>query len=898
MAVLLNWWELSPELLCEMSWKHFDGFELNAFISQADGIDDLMAVADSCGMLVILGPADLHRLEHMGDTLCRAHYASLGGVSAFIEVDDHGSDIENYYTASATETLIEDICGDLVDYYGTFEDQVWFYRFFDEPASNQRKRQYDDDHDYDDYFPSYLTTDTTSFRADSAGTYSWLKRAFEQEDSLTITSTVFAGAQRIYSSNDWAGYFHPEPDAPTAHGRAEIIRGFCNMRYQPPDSGRVQNNFNDLVMVDIYPFRHVGTEYQDTASYTPALGDSLHTWLLDHMEEAMDSTFLAARESDCEVVFWPQAFGYAGGAGMWEEGDPDDWTIEYASYPYRIPTPAELRMHLNLALLRQAKGFLPYCLITYTEESDGEDIPKYTTGLVDFHMIPFDAPFEEWAYTGRPQDSLSYIRPDSIEPFISGFDPLYSGPGVPPGTSGEQRRQDFLEWKFSPYGRLWNVISDIFGDVAYMAPELAELYWYEGFEDAANIECADDTLEYMTPEIKVFRDGEDERSYLFYVNRNCRDSSDIFTISIRSDSLSFPSKLALDHSRRVIIPSEDTDAQHFFFDDTLEAGGARLVELIGSNTDADLRITATDILASISGESSYSSDFSYSVGDSIRILAEVFNLGTDSAASVAVTLLDVTGLPVIVLGRDTLDFDGLSTSGYTTDSDTASFLWVPGFSTVGIRSIKVVVTSVSGEPDTRDNSVIVPFLIRPSDYATAVNDDPWDMTEGGSSDWNTDDIGAVSDYWLFSAWTDSVSGMFEGALDSSITGNLLRGDIRLAIPSNSYFNSSKFCMLSLAGVCNNPMVQGTAGDCAIHIGFSDTTSTDINWANLSDATGGLGNGWDQWDVLGPVHLDSVFTGATSWTGNVIDEVWLSLRTGKIRPTASVDIRIGWVKLTE
>ena len=56
-----------------------------------------------------------------------------------------------------------------------------------------------------------------------------------------------------------------------------------------------------------------------------------------------------------------------------------------------------------------------------------------------------------------------------------------------PGTSGELGRQDFLEWKFRPYGRLWNAIQDIFGEVAFVAPELAELYWYDGYEDAVDI---------------------------------------------------------------------------------------------------------------------------------------------------------------------------------------------------------------------------------------------------------------------------------------------------------------------------------------------------------------------------------------------------------------------------
>ena len=32
-AVHLNWWKFSPELLCEMSWKYFDGYELNLFLA-------------------------------------------------------------------------------------------------------------------------------------------------------------------------------------------------------------------------------------------------------------------------------------------------------------------------------------------------------------------------------------------------------------------------------------------------------------------------------------------------------------------------------------------------------------------------------------------------------------------------------------------------------------------------------------------------------------------------------------------------------------------------------------------------------------------------------------------------------------------------------------------------
>ena len=39
------------------------------------------------------------------------------------------------------------------------------------------------------------------------------------------------------------------------------------------------------------------------------------------------------------------------------------------------------------------------------------------------------------------------------------------------------------------------------------------------------------------------------------------------------------------------------------------------------------------------------------------------------------------------------------------------------------------------------------MCIRDRDYATEVLGDSWDMTEGGSNDWNTDDIEAVAINW-------------------------------------------------------------------------------------------------------------------------------------------------------
>ena len=98
----------------------------------------------------------------------------------------------------------------------------------------------------------------------------------------------------------------------------------------------------------------------------------------------MDSTFLAARgKLGLEIVFWPRGrhSGTLGDPVCGKRDYPMNGPLSTPPTLTASPLRPNLRMHLNLALIRQAKGFLPYCLITYTEDSDGENIPKYTTGL-------------------------------------------------------------------------------------------------------------------------------------------------------------------------------------------------------------------------------------------------------------------------------------------------------------------------------------------------------------------------------------------------------------------------------------------------------------------------------------------------------------------------------------
>jgi hypothetical protein len=208
----------------------------------------------------------------------------------------------------------------------------------------------------------------------------------------------------------------------------------------------------------------------------------------------------------------------------------------------------------------------------------------------------------------------------------------------------------------------------------------------------------------------------------------------------------------------------------------------------------------------------------------------------------------------------------------------------------------VGVASVSGEPDTGDNSVTLPFRILPEDYATANLADAWDMTEGGSNSWKTDDIEAVSTYWLSTAWTDSVSGMFEGRL--STVPDDFRGDISLAIPSRERFwiDSDDYSMLSFAACSYNPNDTSSTG-CDVYLGFRDSSGT-YHWSS-SPISHRLRNGWDEWKVFGPIDLDGVFPSLPAWSGNLVQELWLSFREDKPGDEPEpIDIRVGWVRLTE
>jgi hypothetical protein len=906
--------DIDTEFLCTLSWMHFDA--VNRFgYSVSELLNVLVEPAETAGLHVVLSPWELEQWTNRW-----ARMSGLYGVShdsAYARQGWYGLEVSPAHTctsdtllssksATAMAAALQGSAAVVSDSLGT-HDNVWFYLLFDEAPARQWNRMDQDTvpntsipRYFDDYIPDMFTQAMDSvYRADysPAGNYwlpaleevdpqgvlSWLKWALEHSGHPRPMAITFSS---MHTMTDWAGAdnLYPPCNPPSCADQANSVRAFLGTQYQ---SGSIPvpdpvDNHPAFLCCDAYPFRHVGIEYQNEESYTPALGDSLEQWLLEHYEEAMDSTFIPAREIALErdtiipVIYWPQGFGRVGGDAMWGYAPDSSRVLDYASYNYRYPTPREFLMNCNIALLRGAKGIQPFCLATYDQE-DGSSV---LAGHLDRNNIPFDAPYEEWVYRDRPfRDTLQFIAPDLIPPFIDGYDPLADSLPDRPAVVGAKADEARYEWWFEPYGRLWNSMRGTFAQMARVAPELAGLWWWEGYEEEASVGYGGSTMPmlFSEPHIRVFTDSTETDCYLFYVNRHCRSNGTPFEIVY--DTSNLPSGIdcgdrVLDHSRRFVMDGVESPRGVFTFLDTLDAGQARLLQLFDVNEglDADIRITSPDVWTMDSCTDDTTGVLRNTHRETIDIIARFYNMGTESAGDVEVTAFDLTD--GVSLGREYLEFDGLATGSGSCrrcDFDDAIFNWDTDTASIGPHIIRLRADRIPSEPDTLDNTVLVTFLLDPADYATKVGEDAWDMTETGFEAWKTDDIGSVMGWTSF---TDSISGMFEGEVrsDSSASNRLyLKLDGTTDIDGNIYNQVSLAC-ISLDAACD------------VIVGWKDTTGGSGSTTLCEDLSAG------EWEEIGPVDLSDF------WSHKTIEELWLRFEfSGNIhnRP-----VRIGWVKLTE
>jgi hypothetical protein len=478
---------IDTQLFCMLSWHHFDGLS-KQFFSGSDILENVVLCGDTTGMLTLVNPWKLTEItqllaymNELEDTLDYALPVWDGRVVHVVEYTQDG--IIEEYTPAQMAAEMEDAADCLYSWFSDDDTSVWFYYGSDEAPMKQWTHMVNDSTMYDNYIPNFFTQEMDSVyrpdlnlasdsvwqptmaEVDPRGIMSWMAKYIRDVDSTREFSHVISCMHTI---TDWAGFDNrtAENDStpPTPADQAAAVRAIFTMTYKASGGNAIPTPNNpSFIALDAYPFRLVGSVYQDSnPNYTQQLGDSLQLWMLDHYEECMDSTFIPAcsirieEETDISVFFVPQSFGRAGGTGMWVYVDTLGRNVlRYGEYEYRVPTPQEFRMTCNTALIRGGKAILPYSLCSYV--GNGSLQNKTDAGLLDENNIPFNAPFEEWAYMDRPQDSISYISPDSIPPFMDGYDPLYDLPDRPTVNNDQRDRENFLLWKFAAYGRLWLV---------------------------------------------------------------------------------------------------------------------------------------------------------------------------------------------------------------------------------------------------------------------------------------------------------------------------------------------------------------------------------------------------------------------------------------------------------
>jgi hypothetical protein len=911
-----NWDDIDTELFCLLSWMGFDGVHRGDYNSW-EMADHVVLPAMETGMYLVLAPGEILRWGHWpASWMGRIPDEAFSGSSAYARplwngVGEYsGPDaLLDPCTALHMDSLL-DSCATVIASSLSGDSCVWFYTGFNEaPATQWWHMVFDStDTDYyqvDDYIPCMFTQVRESlYRADldtmlylptleevdPTGVLSWLKYHIEMEDpTRTLTNTFSI----LHTITDWAGMSNYDPEhrqiPPTFADQAHAVRSFLSMEYQeytsPPLPEPVANA-PGFFLLNCYPFRQVGLAFQEGSSYTPALQGTQESWLIEHFEEGMDSTFITAwrfgldEHQDVAVLFNPQAFGRSGGEDMWTWDDTlSQYFLTYGSYHYRIPTPQEYLMSCNGALLRQAKGFSPHCLMSYYENTGSE------AGLLDSNNVSFDAPYEEWVYRDRLRSDFFVIPPDSYPPFIDSpydFDPLYDLPTRPVLPQGDRATEVYLLWKFAPYSNLWNSMQETNAQIARMAPELAGLSWWDSYEDVGSIAYDDSPLPlyFAAPQMKLFGDSTESISYLFYVNRFCRADDNPFEIVIEGEDLPEGVEYGdrvLDHSRRFILEGTESPRGTFTFPDTLDAGQARLVQFFDpeEGLDADIRITRPDVWTIDPLTETATGRLQHTAGTTVEIVARFYNMGTEGAEDVEAVIWDITDEEAPDPDTVLLEFEGLSTqAGYcrTCDYEDAVFTWETDASDIGTHILEVRALPIPGEPDTTDNRARAVFLIEPADYATTVLEDPWDMTEASpcTLSWHTYDIPMLTGY---STFTDSISGMFEGVLDDPSDSNLLE----LRVSSSERINTTEYHMLSLAGLADDTL--------DIIVGWMDMNST-VHRLDIGETLG------PNWAEIGPVDL-SELTGS-AWTAANARRVWLELDSGDDDP---VRVRLGWVKLT-
>ena len=410
--VSANFWPtykgIRIDQLCSFMWRHMGGTHGWEW-AQDNYFQNYYGYCEDLGMLVVLSSSNLGQYQFpesgpQSNWFRNTDYL-FTDTTAYAKADTIYAGIVRY--VSAASMWSDSIIGiainnnELIGFMDDFE-ALWFYYLLDEGPARQRNHMLSDDYDYDDYFPNMYTQawDDSVPALDqivSTGIYSWLKYAAENDQTFSVPTAINFSLLNTILMGEYTGMTESSYGG-TSHRQAVCVDALCNAQYVGPPSGGTTpspvDNSPEFILFDYYPFRYVNSDSSSTAT----MCDDDWVFLIEHLEEGMDSTIVTALENGVITYYLPQAFGAVTGRRIQDESG-----IHYPSLMWRKPAPQEFLLNCNLALLHQAKGIFPYSLRSYYE--DETQLEKewnfLSSAFLDINLTPFNAPYEEYVYANR-----------------------------------------------------------------------------------------------------------------------------------------------------------------------------------------------------------------------------------------------------------------------------------------------------------------------------------------------------------------------------------------------------------------------------------------------------------------------------------------------------------------
>jgi len=606
---------------------------------------------------------------------------------------------------------------------------LWKYFYWDEPNDFHYKNYQNPNLKY--WKNIWWGPDQSCSRTDSLGVHSWLKWKVEHRDSLHSVCINVA----CYGND--IGF--------TRNSAASL----CTTKYQNLQ-GNIYPNRMQSMTYDVWP-----------VWWNTPIGDtfSLRRYWTDYADTIVSAGKMANPADPVPIYDTQlQACGRKNG---------DTNTI-------RIPAPEEVRELANLAILHEDKGIFYFVLPTDTAGSLG--------GWAEFwdeKFVPFDAPYKDYVYQ---RAHTYYLSPNQLRPF-NPSDPIHDPfrpLGQAPNPDSSQRGKEIYNlWKYAPYARNWNFLKTINDPLHIITPHLRNI-WKVGQRITSVVADTAGGQFTKNPEYVTFADSVQGHNptafYAFIVNKDFNSTQRGFTVTVNGNGLPTPPSgrryYVLDLNSRHLIPSTG----NIVFHTVLKAGEGRLFRFIiglppsGGGMEPLAAIAApnpyngsmwstllvTDPDISFWKSTPSGANVQFTEGDTVVLQALVYNLGFSAKSD---TVKFYIGDPLsggTFLGKSYVTVPALSPDDTLPKYVTVTYNWVTNSSTpLGPKDINVFLKGASSSAHSL-------LWLNAEDYATKVQNNPWDMTEDPL---NPD----ISSYAGFTSLTDSISGVWEGVTFTDIT---------------------------------------------------------------------------------------------------------------------------------